>query len=191
MIVRRLAIIAMTTLLAHCTAESPDARSKSPLELADPRAVIGDELMVALHLAKNLHHKADVYLQEGQRTAAVRSLRDILSVQFPHDAPEAQDVVFDARARLAKLLLTEGKLDEALTTLDQGLRSADRDSFFLANLHTVRGEVLQARGDKETKLGNPDRATAARMDAIRAFNEAIRIDTNLQKRLMRSQEQSR
>ena len=64
--------------------------------------------MIALSKAKNFHHKAKVYMSDGNIAEAIASVREILSLQFPAGAPEAEDVRNDARALLAKLLRRPG-----------------------------------------------------------------------------------
>ena len=82
-------------------------------------------------------------------TSSPRSPRcaQILSLQFPAGAPEADDVRLDARALLAKLLVGQDQLDEAMRIVEEGLASSQRDSFFVANLYTVQGEIHEARAD--------------------------------------------
>src|ERR1700733_13584125 len=54
-----------------------------------------------------------VLMSDGNLPAATASVRQILSLVFPAGAPEAEDVRNDARALLAKLLVSQGPLDEA------------------------------------------------------------------------------
>lgn len=158
-------------------------------------AVLSEELMLALSLAKNYHHKADLLLQEAEPDQAATALQAILAIRFPEGAPEAEDVRLDARARLAKLLAAQGKLDEAGQLVADGLRGAPRRSFFLANLYTVQGEIHEARAaffDQQASTATSDAARAqaevaageARRDAIRAFDESIQINRALQQSLL-------
>ncbi|HET7501908.1 MAG TPA: hypothetical protein VFK02_12915, partial [Kofleriaceae bacterium] len=128
--------------------------------VADPGDVIDQELMVALGQAKNFHHKAKVYMADGNLGAATGAVRQILSLPFPRGAPEADDVRNDARALLAKLQMSQGQLDEAARTIDEGLAQSQRESFFVANLYTVQGEIHEARAALDA--GDPGKAAAAR-----------------------------
>ena len=150
--------------------------------LPAPESVLSEELMLPLHQAKNLHRVADVYLQNGKVAEATESVRKILSLQFPDGAPEGEDVKLDARARLAKLLIPQGKLDEALKVLDDGINGSTRESFFLSNVYTVKGEVLQAIA---ATLDDTDKEAAARhrVQAIDALETSIHIDRRLQTQL--------
>jgi tetratricopeptide (TPR) repeat protein len=170
-----------------CTS-SDDDRGGTSTRLAEPSDLAGtvsQDLLVALAQAKNFHHKAKVYMTDGNLTEATAAVRQILAIQFPQGAPEAEDVRQDARALLAKLLVAQGKLDEAMRTVDEGIAAATRDSFFLANLHTVRGEVFEAQAavaDDGTPAGKV-RAAEAKRAAIGAYDRSIAINEALQKRL--------
>ena len=69
-------------------------------QVTDPADAIDQKLMVALSQAKNFHHKAKVYMSDGNTAAAIAAVREILSLRFPEKAPEADDVRNDARALL-------------------------------------------------------------------------------------------
>ena len=151
---------------------------------AAPGVVIGDELMVALAQAKNHHHKANVYIADGNTTEAIASVRQILALRFPANAPEADDVRHDARALLAKLLASQGKLEDAMAVIAEGLASATRESFFVANMYTVKGELHQARAELLSKdVARKTDADAERRAAIMAFDRSIEINTKLQQQL--------
>jgi tetratricopeptide (TPR) repeat protein len=164
--------------LGACSKREPPPTTHT----AEPADAIGPALMVALGQAKNFHHKAKVYMTDGNLGAATASVRQILSLTFPRGAPEAEDVRNDARALLAKLLVSQGQLDEAARAVDEGLAQSDRESFFVANLYTVQGEIHEARA---TALGD-DKAAATdeRHKAIESFDRSIQINTRLQKQLM-------
>lgn len=159
-------------------------RENTSTKLADPGDVIDQGLMLALAQAKNYHHKAKVYMTDGNLVAATESVRKILSLQFPPGAPEAEDVRNDARALLAKLLVSQDKLDEAMSTVEEGLAQSQRPSFFVANLHTVQGEIHEERAKRADAEGNKAKATEERHEAIDALDKAIKIDDTLQKHLV-------
>jgi tetratricopeptide (TPR) repeat protein len=160
-------------------------------EPGDASDAIGRDLMLALAQAKNFHHKAKVYMSDGNLAAAIGSVRQVLALQFPAGAPEADDVRNDARALLAKLLMSQGQLDDAARVVDDGLAHAARDSFFVANLYTVQGELHEARaaaldaappasGDPGDP-GATGKAAAAteRRAAIESYDRSIQINQRL------------
>ena len=153
-------------------------------QVPEPGDVIDQELMISLAQAKNFHHKAKVYMSDGNLADATASVRQILSLRFPTGAPEAEDVRLDARALLAKLLVSQGQIEEAARTVAEGLAQASRESFFVANLHTVQGEIHEARAAQLAAANDPVRAAEEKRAAIAAYDRSIQINTALQKRLM-------
>ena len=70
-----------------------------------------------------------------------------------------------------------------MTVVDGGLATATRDSFFLANLFTVKGEVLRAgRRARQDRLARRSRAGdhALRQQAIVVLDRSIHINDALQ-----------
>ena len=154
--------------------------------VADPSGQAGlieQKLMVPLAQAKNFHHKAKVYMTDGNLAAATASVRQILSLSFPPGAPEADDVRNDARALLAKLLVSQGQLDEAARTVDEGLAQSQRESFFVANLYTVQGEIHEARAAQLDTGTDKAKAVEERRAAITSYDKSIQINERLQKTL--------
>lgn len=176
--------IGITGLSACSSEREPGATSQT--RVAEPSDVIDEELMVSLAQAKNFHRKAKVYMSDGNLVAATASVRQILSLRFPTGAPEAEDVRADARALLAKLLVSQGQIEEAMRTVQEGLAQSQRESFFVANLHTVQGEIHEARAaqlDAEGEASKP-KAAEERRAAITAYDRSIQINEKLQKQLM-------
>ena len=166
--------------------EQPDKTGKPTpgvTTLPEPDDVIDEQLMIALGQAKNFHYKAKVYMSDGKVTEAIAAVRQILSLRFPANAPEADDVRNDARALLARLLVSQNQLDEAMRVVEEGLAAVTRESFFVANLYTVKGEILYARA---TAAGSGDpKATEDKRAAIEALDKSIKINEALQKALER------
>jgi hypothetical protein len=180
------ALVGLLVLGFACSGE-PERKGGPVTTITEPEDAIGEELMLALSQAKNFHHKARVYMSEGQLPLATESVRTILAIDFPAGAPEAEDVRLDARAMLAKLLVAQGQIDAAMSVVDEGLAGATRESFFVANLYTVKGEVLQAQAELLVSTGQPadaERAREIRKQAIVAFDKSIAINEALQKRIL-------
>ena len=190
--------VALGVALAGCSSERepgagtrseaarPVTRVTDPSEAPERFDLIDHDLLVALAQAKNFHHKAKVYMTDGNLTAATASVRQILSLSFPRGAPEADDVRNDARALLAKLLMSQGQLDDAARTVDEGLAQSQRESFFVANLYTVQGEIHEARAAALVAATEPSEAAASteRHAAIASYDRSIQINERLQKKLM-------
>ncbi len=177
--------VGSVTLHAGCGTSERDSTGTST-RTPEPTDVIDDELMLALGQAKNFHRKAKVYMSDGNLAAATASVRQILSLRFPKGAPEADDVRLDARALLAKLLVSQGQVEEAMRTVEEGLASSQRESFFVANLYTVQGEIHEARAAQADSEGDAGKARAAeeRRAAITSYDRSIQINEKLQKQLV-------
>jgi hypothetical protein len=178
---------ALVALGMACDSDNDRGKSGGVTRITEPEDAIDEALMVALSQAKNFHHKARVYMSDGQLPLATTAVRQILAIKFPAGAPEAEDVRTDARALLAKLLVAQGQVDAAMSIVDEGLASATRESFFVANLYTVKGEVLQAQAELLVATGQPadgDRAREIRKQAIVAFDKSIAINEALQKQIL-------
>jgi hypothetical protein len=185
-----LALVACSTDRdAGSPARTGEAAPRSATRLSDPAdadaELIGQDLLVALAQAKNFHHKAKVYMTDGNLPAAIASVRQILSLVFPRGAAEADDVRNDARALLAKLLISQSQLDEAARTVAEGLAQSQRESFFVANLYTVQGEIHEARA-AALDASDPGKAAARdeRHAAIESYDHSIQINERLQKKLV-------
>lgn len=179
-------ILALVLAAIGCTSpeREPAPGAPSVTRVAEPEDVIDQDLMIALAQAKNFHHKAKVYMTDAKPSEAIASVREILSLRFPAGAPEAEDVRLDARALLAKLLVSEGQLDEAMRAVDEGLAQAQRETFFVANLYTVQGEIHEARAANFDSANDKAKAIEERRAAITSYDRSIQINTALQKKLM-------
>lgn len=181
-----LALLIVVIAITGCVSCRERENVKPNIQTADPTEVIGEDLMIALSKAKNFYGKARVYKSEGKIVEAIASVREILSLKFPANAPEAEDVRNDARALLAKLLVEQGQLEEAMNVVTEGIAQSTRESFFVANLYTVKGEIHEARADKldANDPANKQKIVDEKHQAIEAYDKSNAINTELQRRLM-------
>jgi hypothetical protein len=178
--------LAAALLASSCNGDDRAGRESSGnvTKLADPStdsAEIDEALLSPLSQAKNFHHKARVYMTDGNLPEAIAAIRSILAIQFPAGAPEGEDVRLDAYAMLAKLLLASGQPEDAMKVVDDGIAEKSRDSFFLANLYTVKGEIYEAQAADLEPKSEPARALGRA--AIGAYDHSIQINETLQKQL--------
>ncbi len=175
----RLYTLGLLTMLSVAACQAEPTAPPSVTTIVDPANALSEELMVSLSLAKNHHHKANLFTNDGQLDKAAHEVQAILKISFPEASPEAEDVKMDARARLASLWLKQGKLDEAMQMAQKGLSEHSRDSFYVANLHTVLGQIYEAIAAGE-ELGSEAR-TKASLQAISHFDTSISINNTLLK----------
>jgi tetratricopeptide (TPR) repeat protein len=149
-----------------------------------PDNVLDEQLMLLLGAARAYHHQADIYLQQGEVDKAIAAVREILQLGLDSRWPEAEEVRLDATARLAKLLLGKEAAAEALELVERGIASAKHESFYLANLHAVRGEILEQQAKELRAQGDEAAARSKAREAIQAFERSIAINKRLQKELL-------
>jgi len=138
-------------------------------------AVIGDHLMAYLGIAKAYHAKARIYAIEGKLALATGSMRELLALEYP-DAPEAEDVRNDARARLATWLVGQTRFDDAMAVVSEGISESKRESFFVANLYTIKGELHEARAEALV-ASDPVQVAAERRAALDAYDRSNQINS--------------
>jgi tetratricopeptide (TPR) repeat protein len=175
-------VLAVLLGFAAC-AEDRQPSGRSVTQVPEPEADLDDidePLLICLSQAKNNHHIARVYMGDGNLDEAIAAVRRILVNQCP-DADEVEDVRLDAYAMLAKLLLMQGKLEDAMKAVDEGITKKTRDSFFLANLYTVKGEVYEAVA-ADLEPGSEQKRTVAH-SAIDAYTKSNEINEAIQKKL--------
>jgi tetratricopeptide (TPR) repeat protein len=176
-------LLTIANVIVFVATRDTSSREPAVTRVAEHDEVIGQELMMALAQAKNFHHKAKVYMTDGRIPEAMESVRQILSLRFPPNTPEADDVRNDARAMLAKLLVAQNQLEEAMRTINEGIAQSPRESFFVANLYTVQGEVHEARALAFDASDDKAKAIEERRAAIAAYDKSIKINEAIQKKL--------
>jgi hypothetical protein len=177
---RSCGLIAVALLVAACAAER---EATCPCPEAG-RAALPEELMLTLSSARSLHHQADLLLQSGEVERAISVVRAILALKLESRWPEAEEVRLDATARLGKLLLGKGDEKSALEVVERELATGARESFYLSNLHSVRGEILEARAKRLDAAGEKEPGRQSAREAIGAFERSIQINKRLQQQLL-------
>jgi hypothetical protein len=158
-------------------ATDPSADRCPPCKCDDSKdGRLSAALMSRLAAARAYHHQADILLRDGQLEPAITKITAILALDLSSRWPESEEVRVDATARLAKLLLRAGRLKRARAVVDAELSKKPRESFYLANLHSVRGELLEAQVKKLDTAGKK----AARQTARQRGNRRLRGDDSHQ-----------
>ena len=81
-------------------------------------------------------------------------------------------------------LIEQDQLDEAMRTVMEGLAQSARESFFVANLYTVQGEIHEARAALLDEANEKAKASEEKRRAIESYDRSIQINEALQKQLM-------
>ena len=182
--VTALALVAALSLVTSCSGEATQTPAPCRCECPPAKGGLSSALLSRLATARALHHQADILLGQGKLDGAMERVRGILALDLDSRWPEAEEVRLDATARLAKLLGDKkGDLEAALKLVDEELKGKLRPSFYAANLHSTRGDLLEAKVKKLDAAGKKKEAKATARLALAAFEASIRINKALQAKL--------
>ncbi|PID39142.1 MAG: hypothetical protein CSA65_05725 [Proteobacteria bacterium] len=149
-----------------------------------PKGGLSTALLSRLATARALHHQADLLLSRGDNDGAIAKVRGILALDLDPRWPEAEEVRLDATARVAKLLADKKKdLAAALALVDAELANKPRPSFYSANLHSTRGDLLEIKVKTLDAAGKKAEAKKTAREALAAFERSITINKVLQETL--------
>jgi hypothetical protein len=140
----------------------------------DATTPVDPALMAFLSAARALHHEADIDESRGDVPAAVAALERLVGMQAPR-AAEVDEVVADARARLAELRLRSGDVEGADRDVHAGLERAREATYFRGHLLEVAGIVEEARASSLSDAGRAGEAARAKARAIELLEEAVRV----------------
>jgi hypothetical protein len=176
--VKRLIIVALLLGLAACDRHSTPTTP-------DDAPVVDMDLMAFLSEARALHHQANLKEESGDIAGAVAAMQRLVTARQPRNkAPEVEEVLADAYARLAELELKRNNLDAASTALTSGLQHTPEPTYFKGHLIEIEGLVEEARSASLADAGKPAEAAASREKAIQLLEEVVRIqDQVIQKSL--------
>jgi tetratricopeptide (TPR) repeat protein len=147
--------------------------------------VVDMELMAFLSEARALHHQANLKEEAGDLAGAASAMQRLVNAKRPREkAPEIEEVLADAYARLAELELKQNHLDPAQKAIEAGLGHAPEPTYFRGHLVEVQGLVEEARSQTLADAGKPEEAAKAREKAIQLLEEVVKIqDQVIQKSL--------
>jgi hypothetical protein len=177
MTARALALALFLAVAGGCRGEDPGKSDEA--------------VLLMLSEARALQRYADLKLADGDVEGAIASVREVLAIRFPPSVPETEDVFLDARARLARLVLSRGGAEaeeRALAELEAARRLATRDSFFRSHIENIAADVYAARAKR---LTGPVAQKEARRQEAQALERVIEIDRRLQRALFNTREPAR
>lgn len=152
---------------------------------------VDTELMAFLSEARALHHEANLKEDSGDLAGAIGAMDRLVAARRPHPdrpAPEVDEVLGDAYARLAELRLKKGELDPAAEAVARGLEHTPEPTYFKGHLLEVKGLVEEARAAQLADAGKPEEAAKAKERAIALLEEVVRIQDEVIKRSLASKD---
>ncbi|HEY3815570.1 MAG TPA: hypothetical protein VGL81_00280 [Polyangiaceae bacterium] len=142
---------------------------------AEPAGPPVDESLLAfLSAARALHHEADVRQGASDTPGAIAALERLVALPSP-PAVEVDEVVADARARLAELRLGQGDVDGADRDVHAGLERVKGPTYFRGHLLEVEGLLEEARGNALADAGKGADAARARARAVDLLEQAVKV----------------
>lgn len=167
----RIAVLATAVSLALAGATACQRPNDNGKE-----APIDAELMAFLSEARALHHQANIKEDAGNLDGAIAAMDRLVNAQRPaRPAPEVEEVLADAYARLGELRLKKNDLDGAKAAVKSGLAHAPEPTYFRGHLIEVDGLVEEARAANLADAGNATEAAKAREQAIQRLEEVVKI----------------
>ena len=164
-----LAIATCALALGACRGEGSTAGCPSAEPAGTP---IAAPMMAFLSAARSLHHEADMHEKAGDAAGAIGALERLVALPTPQ-AAEVDEVLADARARLAELRLGRSDLEGADRDVSAGLLRVQGPTYFRGHLLEVQGLVEEARAASLSDAGRVDEAARARTRAMALLEEAV------------------
>jgi hypothetical protein len=157
--------------VSACRSEATVAGCPSAEPAGPP---IDEPVMAFLSAARALHHEADLKERSDDPAGAIAALERLVALPAPH-AVEVDEVLADARARLAQLRLARGDVDGAERDVQAGLQRVQGPTYFRGHLLEVQGLVHEQRAAALADAGRSDEAAKARARAVSLLEEAVHV----------------
>jgi tetratricopeptide (TPR) repeat protein len=165
---------------AGCRGETTTAGCPSA---EPPGPPIGEAVMAFLSAARALHHEADLRQGTGDTPGAIASLERLVALPAPQ-AVEVDEVLADARARLAELRLAQGDVQGADREVHAGLERVKGPTYFRGHLLEVEGLLEEARAGALADAGKSEEAARARTKAVDLLEEAVKVQERVIERAL-------
>jgi len=149
-----------------------------PIRTDEGAAIVDNELLAFLSLARARHHEANLLEQNGDATGAITALQKIVDAPKPHPGqrlPEVEEVLADTYARMAELKLANKDVAGAQHDVETGLLHVTEPTYFRGHLLEVYGIVEEARTADLRDAGNTAEADKARTHALSLLREAVDV----------------
>lgn len=172
----RAPLVAFALALGACQKAAPD-----PCADAKGGAPVGPALLAFLSRSRAAHHRADAFEERSDVQAARAELEAVIHGPLPAcpAAAEVREVLADTQARLGDLASRNGDFAAALASVEHGLGFVPEQSYFRGHLFEVRGLVEERQSKALAGRGDAAGAAAAAERALSAFQEAMRIQSEV------------
>jgi tetratricopeptide (TPR) repeat protein len=157
------------------------AKSRAPISVEvreDGSAIIDNDVMAYLSLARSLHHQANLSEDDRDVSGAIAPLEHLVHVPKPHEGtqvPEVEEVLADTYARMAELRLRTNDLAAAEADVREGLAHAPDPTYFRGHLLEVLGVIDEARASSLADAGQIAQAEEARKKARELLKQAVSV----------------
>lgn len=179
-VVKGLPVIFAVFAIACLSEDAPPPPNPTVCPPAVQGEPVAPELMAFLSRARSAHHAADLHEENGRIEQAIRTLRDVTSApKFETPPTEVREVLADTHARIADLESRREQFEAAETSIQRGLELARETTYFRGHLYEVRGLVFERQAKKYQKEGNGDAAKASTEKALSAFEESMKIQSQV------------
>ncbi len=183
----RAALTLAVLVTVACAKSEPkqDTVVRAAAATCEDPSVVDTHLLAYLSAARARHHEANVREDEGDLPSAIAALERLVTMPTPAaapgtpPAPELDEVLADARARLAELRVHAHDVEGAARDVRDGLAHATEPTYFRGHLLEVSGVVDEARAAAYADAGKRDEARAARARAVMSFQEAVAVQENV------------
>jgi hypothetical protein len=145
---------------------------------ADAGAPVDLQLMAYLSEARALHHAANLREDSNDAAGAILAMKHLVAMRVPHPerrAPEVDEVLADAYARLAELEAHTKDMSAATAAIESGLAHAPNATYFRGHLLEVDGVIEETRGAMLADAGDEAGAAKARAHAIQLLQQAVKL----------------
>lgn len=155
----------------------------------DDQPVVDPTLLAFLSMARAAHHEADLAVEAGDRPTAITALERVVKAPWSgKKPPEVVEVTADTLARLADLRSEDGKFEEAVRDVNDGIALAAEPTHFRGRLFEVRGLVEERRSRALKEKGDAAGADKARKAAMESFGQAMDIQEEVIARALKDKE---
>jgi hypothetical protein len=151
-------------------------------------AAIDTPLLAYLSAARALHHQANIKEDSNDLPGAIASLEQLVATKPPRQAPEVEEVLADAYARMAELRIRTKDTAGALRDVDLGLAHAKEPTYFRGHLLDVQAIALEEQAKTLDAQGKKDDAQAARARALAISQEVVKIQLQVIDRALGAQD---